>query len=257
MTYGLYTVVTGSLAQERRLEALTHNLANMATPGFKADVPIFEVIPGPLPMGMPAVFPTQSHTLSSPLSFVQDTYSVFTSVKVDLSAGELRQTGNSLDVAIHGQGWFSVETPNGVRYTRNGSFTLNPQGQLVTHEGWPVLGNGGPITIQGTNVIINPQGTIIVDGQEIDRLKVVDAQDNDAFQKAEHALFALRSGASVEGTETAADIKQGFLEQSNVNSIKGMTALIDAMRAYESYQKVLQTWHETTGRAVNDVGRLR
>jgi flagellar basal-body rod protein FlgG len=105
--------------------------------------------------------------------------------------------------------------------------------------------------------LINPQGTIIVDGQEIDKLKIVDAQENDAFQKAEHALFALRSGASVEGTEAAADIKQGFLEQSNVNPIKGMTALIDAMRAYESYQKVLQTWNEMTGRAVNDVGRLR
>jgi flagellar basal-body rod protein FlgG len=96
-----------------------------------------------------------------------------------------------------------------------------------------------------------------VDGQEVDRLRVVEAQENDAFQKVEHDLFTLRRGATAEETDTAADIKQGFLELSNVNSIKGMTALIDAMRAYESYQKVLQTWNETTSHAVNDVGRLR
>lgn len=257
MTYGLYPVVTGSVAQERRLEALTHNLANVATAGFKADVPIFEVVSGPLPMGMPRALPTRLQTPSLPAASIQDAYSVFTGVMADLSPGELRQTGNSLDVAINGKGWFTVDTPLGERYTRNGSFTRDLQGQLVTHDGWPVLGNNGPITIQGSAVMINPRGAIIVDGQEIDRLKVVEAQEPDAFQKAEHSLFALRPGASAEATETAGDIKQGFLELSNVNPIQGMTALIDAMRAYESYQKVLQTWNETTGRAVNDVGRLR
>jgi flagellar basal-body rod protein FlgG len=255
MTYGLYAVVTGSLAQERRLEALADNLANVPTAGFKADVPVFEVIPAPLPMGLPTAFPASPQTPSSPFLLAQDAYSVLTSVKADLSAGELRQTGNSLDVAINGKGWFTVDTPQGVRYTRNGSFTLDPQRQLVTHDGWPVLGNGGPITIQGSNVIISPQGTIVVDGQETDRLKVVESQENDAFQKAGHALFILRPGVTAEETET--DIKQGFLELSNVNPIKGMTAMIDAMRAYESYQKVLQAWNDTTGRAVNDVGRLR
>jgi flagellar basal-body rod protein FlgF len=257
MTYGLYAVVTGSLAQERRLETLSHNLANVATAGFKADVPIFEVVLGPSPMGGPGAFPSPFQASLSPLPFVQDAYSVLTGVKADLSAGELRQTGNPLDVAIDGKGWFVVETPQGPRYTRNGSFTLDPRGQLVTHDGWPVLGSGGPIMIQGSQVIIDPQGAIIVDGQEIDRLKVVEAQDHDAFQKAENGLFTLKPGAAVAETAAETDLKQGFLEQSNVNPIKGMTALIDAMRAYESYQKVLQTWNETTSRAVNDVGRLR
>jgi len=256
MTYGLYAVVTGSLAQERRLEVLAHNLANVATAGFKADIPLFEVVPAPSPLAMPGALPIHPQTPSSPIAFVPDAYTVFTGVKADLSAGELRQTGNPLDLAINGKGWFSVETPQGIRYTRNGSFTLDHQGQLVTQDGWPVLGHGGPITIQGSNVLVSPRGAVIVDGQEIDRLKVVAAQGNDAFQRAEHALFALRPGATVEETADGADIKQGFLELSNVNPIQGMTALIDAMRAYESYQKMLQTWNETTSRAVNDVGRL-
>jgi flagellar basal-body rod protein FlgF len=257
MAYGLYAVVTGSFAQERRLEALAHNLANVATAGFKADIPRFEVVPAPSPPAVLAALPTHPQTLLSPTAFVQNAYPIFTGVKTDLSAGELRQTGNPLDLAINGQGWFSVETPQGVRYTRNGSFTLDHQGQVVTQDGWPVLGNGGPITVQGSNIIVNPSGAIIVDGQEIDRLKVVTAQENDAFQKAEHALFTLSPGATAIDVEAKADIKQGFLELSNVNPIQGMTALIDAMRAYESYQKMLQTWSETTSRAVNDVGRLR
>jgi flagellar basal-body rod protein FlgG len=105
--------------------------------------------------------------------------------------------------------------------------------------------------------MIDSHGGIIVDGQEVDQLKIVTPSAEDAFQKAENALFAATPGTAVEDVETDLDVKQGYVELSNVNAIKGMTALIDAMRAYESYQKVLQTWSETTARAVNDVGRLR
>jgi flagellar basal-body rod protein FlgF len=191
------------------------------------------------------------------MSVLQESYVGLSGVKADLSAGELRGTGNPLDVAISGKGWFAIETPVGIRYTRNGSFSLNHEGQLVTQAGWPVLGNNGPITLQGNAVKIDSQGTISVDGQEVDRLKIVTSPAENAFQKAENALFAATPGAVVEEVEAALDVKQGYVELSNVNAIKGMTALIDAMRAYESYQKVLQTWSETTARAANDVGRLR
>jgi flagellar basal-body rod protein FlgG len=257
MVHGLYAVVAGSLAQERRLEVLAHNLANATTAGFKADVPVFEVVSAPSPAPMPATSPMSPVASPIPTPLMRDSYIAFAGMRVDTSSGELRHTGNPLDVAIDGRGWFAVETPQGVQYTRNGSFTLTAQGQLVTHDGRPVLGTTGPITIRGNQISIDSRGVISVDGQEIDRLKVIDVQGNDALYKVGHSLLAAAPGASVADPTTNAAIKQGFLEQSNVNPINGMTALIDAMRAYEAYQKVLQTWSETASRAVNEVGRLR
>jgi flagellar basal-body rod protein FlgF len=257
MAHGLYAVVSGSLVQERRLEVLTHNLANVTTTGFKADVPLFEVVSSSPSTLVPGAFPVRGIAPTSPVPFVQEAHVTLTGVKADLSPGELHHTGNPLDVAINGQGWFSVQTPQGIRHTRNGSFTLNNQGELVTHDGWPVMGNNGPITIQGSNVKISPQGVLSVDGQEVDQLKILQVSEESALQKAEGSLFAVKPGATANEAGPELDLKQGYVELSNVNPIKGMTALIDAMRAYESYQKVLQTWSETTARAVNDVGRLR
>jgi flagellar basal-body rod protein FlgF len=257
MAQGLYAVVAGSLAQERRVEVLANNLANVSTAGFKADVPLFEVIPSPAGSVVPGAFPTRSLDPSSRASFVQEAYVTPTGVKADLSPGEMRASGNPLDLAINGKGWFSIQTPWGTRYTRNGSFTLDSQGQLVTHDGWPVIGNNGPMTIQGNNVRIDPHGVIMVDEREIDQLKIMEPSGNEALQKVEGSLFAANPGAGAMQVTTEPDVKQGLVELSNVNPIKGMTALIDAMRAYESYQKALQTWNETTSRAVNDVGRLK
>jgi flagellar basal-body rod protein FlgF len=257
MAPGLYAVVAGSLAQERRLDVLANNLANMSTAGFKADVPLFEVIPSPAASSVPGAFPLQSLNPSSRASFVQEAYVTPVGLKADLSPGEMRSTGNPLDLAINGKGWFSIQTPWGTRYTRNGSFTLDSQGQLVTHDGWPVMGNNGPITVQGNNVRIDPRGVLMVDGQEIDQLKIMEPSGDKAFQKAEGSLFAPKPGAGAMQVAPEPDVKQGLIELSNVNPIKGMTGLIDAMRAYESYQKALQTWSETTSRAVNDVGRLK
>src|SRR6266511_2656668 len=156
MAPGLYAVVAGSLAQERRLDVLANNLANVSTVGFKADVPRFEVIPSPPAPFVPGAFPIRSLEPSSRAFFVQEAYVASTGVKADLSPGETRSTGNPLDLAINGKGWFAIQTPWGTRYTRNGSFTLDSQGQLVTHDGWPVIGNNGPMTIQGNEVRIDP-----------------------------------------------------------------------------------------------------
>ena len=94
------------------------------------------------------------------MPILQESYVGFTGVKADLSAGEFRSTGNPLDVAINGKGWFFIETSAGTRYTRNGSFSLNHEGQLVTQDGWPVIGNNGPITLQGNVVKIDSHGGI-------------------------------------------------------------------------------------------------
>ena len=257
MSQGLYPIVAGSLAQEHRLAVLTHNLANAATIGFKADVPRFEVTFPPPPTSLPEN-PAATERIPSPAPLLAgEGYVSFTGVTADLSPGALRSTGNPLDLALGGRGWFSVQTPRGTMYTRKGTFTLDSQGQLVTQEGWPVIGTRGPIAIEGKDVTVDPRGTVTVDGQEVDQLKIVAPPDADAFQKADSSLFALQPGKAPLESVTDAEVKQGFLELSNVNVIQGMTALIDVMRTYEAYQKVQQTFGETTARGVNDVGRLK
>jgi flagellar basal-body rod protein FlgG len=245
------------MAQEDRLEVLAHNLANVATIGFKADIPLFDVISSSPAPSVPGTPPPRSLAPSPPALSLEGSYVTFAGVKTDMSQGEFRHTGNPLDLAINGKGWFSIDTSRGIRYTRKGNFTLNPEGQLVTQDGWPVLGTRGTITIEGKDIRIDPGGIITVDGHETGQLKIVEAPGDDAFQKEDSSLFAPKPGVEPVEREAHMDVKQGFLELSNVNPIKGMTALIDVMRAYESYQKVLQTFGETASRAINDVGRLR
>lgn len=252
----LYSVVAGSMVQERRLEVLAHNIANVATVGFKADIPIFEVVPVPPPPASMIPVMSPSAALTSAPSFEQG-YPTFTGIKTDMSQGELHGTGNSLDLAINGKGWFAVQTAQGIRYTRKGNFTLNDQGQLATQDGWLVVGNRGPITIQGNHIRIDPRGTITVDEQEVDQLSIVTAPSDDALQREGGSLFALKPGIQPGGTDAAMDVKQGFLERSNISPFRGMMELVDVMRANESYQKVLQIFSDITSRAINDVGRLR
>lgn len=252
----LYGVVAGSMVQERRLEVLAHNLANVATVGFKADIPIFEVVPVPPPPAsmIPVMSPSTALTPTPSLAGV---YPTFAGIRTDMSQGELLNTGNSLDLAINGKGWFAVQTDQGIRYTRKGNFTLNNQGQLATQDGWLVVGNRGPITIRGNDIRIDPRGTITVDEQEVDQLNIVTAPSDDAFEKEEGVLFALKPGIQPGGADAAMDVKQGFLERSNISPFRGMVELVNVMRANESYQKVLQTFSDITSRAINDVGRLR
>ena len=253
----LYSIVAGSLAQASRLEVVAHNLANAATIGFKADIPVFQVTSPPRTPAGPGILPARSLASSPPELSIEGTYVTFVGVKADMSPGELRNTGNPLDVAINGKGWFSIQTPRGIRYTRKGNFTLNNQGQLVTQDGLPVVGNQGPITLQGGTVKIDPHGAITVDEQEVDQLKIVVPPSDDAFQKEESSLFAPKPGVAPVEAEATGDVKQGYVELSNVNVIKGMTELMDVLRAHESYQKVLQALNEAASRVINDVGRLR
>lgn len=235
----LYVLASGMLLQERKLSAITNNLANVDTPSFKRD--LLEVSSWYTDMGnrIPDTSPDNPTN-----NFV---YPMVTGVFTDLSQGPLRETGNDLDLAIEGEGFFAVRTPEGVRYTRKGNFRLDTEGFLINDRGYRVLDrNGNEIRLQGTRVWVDPQGNVYVDGNLQATLGIWDLQDPG---KAGFDLFT--------GTPQPAQnfrILQGFLELSNVNPIVEMVRLIETSRAHEVYARLVQAVDEVQGR-VNTIVR--
>ncbi|MFQ5580906.1 MAG: flagellar basal-body rod protein FlgF [Nitrospiria bacterium] len=250
----IYPVLSGALAQEKRLEVITNNLANINTSGFKKDIALFEGINGE------QRDPTIKHGLgpSSPSAM----FSKINQIHTDFTPGPIRMTGEPLDVAISGEGFFAVQTPVGTRYTRNGHFTLNAEREIVTQGGFQVLGSGGPISIPNGTIMIDAEGRVSVKDSEIiggspvevDLLPVFRFENSDALQKVGSTLFDAGRAQATPSTE--ARIRQGALEGSNVNSIEEMVAMISVSRRYEAAQKAMQTADEITGKAANEVGRL-
>ncbi len=252
----IYPVLSGALAQEKRLELITNNLANVSTGGFKKDVAVFE--------GLTPLLTNAAGTAIQPLSHLlgaDATFGLLKQVSTDYSAGPIQVTDEPLDIAIQGEGFFAVQSPEGVRYTRNGHFTLDANGQLVTTAGLPVLGSGGPITLPPGIVSINSNGNISVRGveagatvTEVDVLALYTVSNPKQLRKVGGSLFEVVSGTAVPSTEGR--VRQGALEGSNVNPVEEMVAMIEVMRLYEAAQKAMQTADDIAGKAANEIGRL-
>ena len=233
---GLTESTETMMAQEQRLNQVTNNLANVDTPGYKReDLTFWEML----------------FTANDDRNRVGKALKLLTNHE----EGSVAATGNPLDFVINGNGFFSVQTPEGVRYTRAGSFNLNSEGQLMTPSGHLVLGEGGPITIQGNDVSLSSDGGLLVDGRDAGRLAIVTFSDFAGLEKEGLNLFRLTE----EGQELAADnftVKQGFVEKSNVNTVMEMTGMIDLHRAYETQQKLIRTIDEMDDEAIRKVGKL-
>jgi flagellar basal-body rod protein FlgF len=167
------------------------------------------------------------------------------------------------DLALSGNGFFCVQTPDGVMYTRRGDFTVSADEVLVTQEGFPVLGKGGEIQIKLSKApdakrefSISEDGTVTVDGSEVDRLRIVDFTQSHALEKAGHNYYRALKPRSLEELNEDFRVSQGFLELSNVNTISMMTEMIEVLRGYESYQKMMRSVDDMNAKLINDVGRL-
>ncbi len=234
MDKGIFVALSGAVLQEKRMEALTDNLANVNTSGFKGSRPLFE-------------------------DAITDAYNVRTfgkldDVVTDTSQGPLQRTERKLDVAMKGEGFFAVETSSGIRYTRDGSFTLDKDGGLVTRDGGRVLGENGPIKLPGTDVKIDASGRINVNGVNVGRLKLVDFTNPGALRR-EGSFFAAPKGAGEVPASPNTQVEQGYIEASNVNAVRAMTTMIEAMRSYETHTKLIQSIDDMTRKAVEEVGR--
>lgn len=247
MSGAVYKAASGALLQQMRLDMLSNNLANVNTTGYKTDVPIFRV-PNENGVAPPstAAGTAQLNPYASPMS-----------ARTDFSPGALAKTGNALDVAIVGKGFFEVQAPEGSQFTRKGNFTINEEGVLSTAEGWPVMGQGGAIAIEGSRIDINDQGEVFVDGDPVDALRVVDFEQPDQLRKVGDTFFVPGNGEEPTDLEDGTvQVAQGFLEKSNVDIIRTMTDLIETVRVFESYQRVMRSADEADAKTVSEVGKI-
>ena len=261
MLRGIYTSASGMVADQRRLDVVANNLANVTTTGYKRETTVSQSFDefliqrvhdrDALGRGLP---PTQIGRLGI------GTYVVNTTAR--LTTGSLQQTGNPLDVALAGDGFFTVNTPQGLRYTRQGSFLQDADGTLITPQGHPVLVNGSPLTAAPGSLAINEQGQVLANGQVRGQLEVVTSRQLGAIRKEGDGLW-VQAGANEANTlVTPAEatgqytLKVGFLEASNVEAVSEMVQMMETMRSFEANQRALQAQDETLGRAVNDIGRI-
>ncbi len=246
MSGGMYLAAAGAMAQQSRLEVLANNIANIDTTGFKAERTVFRV--------ENADEPAQAQETEGEIQPLSP-YSPPFETRVDFSQGALHQTGNPLDVAISGNGFFSVQTPEGIQYTRQGSFSLNDQGALVTPDGYTVEGEGGAITIEAGTVDIDMTGGIFVDGDEVGRLKITEIDNPQTLKKTGNGRFMPTDATIAAPAPETANVSQGYLESANVSPILAMTEMIETTRVFEAYQKVIQSADEATQTSLKDIGK--
>jgi len=246
MIRGLYAATSAMLSEAGRTDTIANNLANANTTGFKKDVTITKDFASMLidrirDGNETAIGSTGAGSLIDENATIQ-------------SQGSLKNTGGTVDFAIDGKGYFTVETPNGVRYTRNGEFTQNARGELVTLEGNRVLSNNGPVRLNGSKLTVDAQGNMLVDGQQRGRLQVTEFADERQLVKEGNSLFSAPAGQA--GRQATGSVRQGFLENSNVNVVSEMVNLISAYRAYEVNSKVIQSHDQLLDKAANEVGKV-
>jgi flagellar basal-body rod protein FlgG len=244
MNNGIFGSISAGLQAERRLEVLTHNLANVNTPGYKKDLVSFEAVLG------------STGSTGTPEGVVPSAPVYKEKYSVDFSAGQVKLTGNTLDLALDGDGFFVVNTPDGKAYTRQGNFHLDRTGKLLTADGFEVMGQGGPITIKGSSVTFDSQGKIFVEGQETGSLQVVDFPRPYDLRKKGNGLLMPNDPALTSSPAVKTVVRQSHLESSNVNTIEEMTRMITITRSSETYEKVIQNYDSIIGRAVNDLGKV-
>ncbi len=251
MDTAIYVALSRQVTLQRQLDVAANNMANVDTAGFKVEH--LSVLTDPIAASGPSIGFGRE-----PIKYVLDNGSTR-----DFSQGAIEQTGATFDTAIEGAGFFSVQTANGVRYTRDGRFSTDAQNQIVDQKGEPVLdASGSPITIDPTasTPVIGKDGSITQSGRsgavnKVGRIGVTRFADKSALVKEGDNQF---SDPGAAGATPAPDavVRQGYQEKSNVNSIVEVSSLIDISRAYERVQNIILSTQDLSTRAVDGLGRL-
>ena len=244
MDSGYYSACAGLAAQLQSLELVAHNLANLGTAGFRAQQATFRSL---LTGGRSVAW--------NPLNAAVNNFGVLTGSRVDLSSGSLTSTGNPLDLAIAGSGFFEIKSGADTFYTRDGGFHVTSTGALVTAEGDAVLGDQGPITLPNGTVSVSSDGTISVDGNVVDTLRLAEFAPDTALQAAGNARYAAPAGSQLPAASSS--VRQAMLEQSNVSSIESVVQLIVLQRNAEMMQRALTAFDSQFNQtAVQDLPKV-
>lgn len=237
MIYGVNTAVSACVKRLEQLDYVTNNLANVNTPGFKAEWLTF--------VRQPETPELEENAFSHDMVLFTDS-----------SYGTLQKTGNPLDTAVEGDGYFVVQGKDGNNYyTRNGSFTVNRDKLLVTLAGDPVMGQAGPITVDGKKIEIGHDGTVNVDEKRVNTLRIVKFSNREALVRVGNSRYQDPGTAGLQEEEKPA-VQAGYLELSNVQALKEMVDMIEIHRSVEAYLKVMQTISEQDKLAVSRLGKL-
>ena len=175
----------------------------------------------------------------------------------DLTPGSPKETGNASDLMVEGDGLFQVMTPEGMRYTRAGNFILNPNGVMMTQAGHPVLGEKGNIAVRGAEFEVNRRGEIYQDGQLVDKLQLVTFSNDKQLERVGNNYFHYNGPEEGKKIVENPSVMQGFVEGSNVNAIKNLTAMIIAHRSFEAYQKAVSNYDKIMEKSSNSIGEIR
>lgn len=282
MIRGLYTGASGMIAQQVRLDAISNNLANVDTDGYKRDEAVHKAFAQLLlrRMNDDGVY----HTPFGSADRAPVVGSIGTGVEnneifTEFEQGALKETESDYDLALDGKGFFCVQTPQGERYTRSGAFILGKEGYLETKGGYPVLGESGPIRVKANNFKVDKDGAVFVDRryqddpfalvsreentweqlEKLDTLKLVDFKKDRFIAKQGSSLWRAtdESGdARIQQRGDRAAVHQGFVEASNVNPVTEMVRMIEVNRAYEANQKSIQSEDTMLGKLFSDVVRV-
>ena len=262
MQESLYIAASGGMIQQRKMETLSNNLANVSTTGFKMDSLVFKEI---LPEFNPNLdFESSKQALQEPrYSNRSVSYAGLTDFATNYSQGGLTSTENPLDLALEGDGFFTVGTEEGPRYTRKGNFHLDESNRIVSASGLPLLDPTGQelvIPPTGGTITIDPQGTVTLGDATstttVGQLDLAFFEDKNQLRKDGESLFRQVSGDPPSKPPAGTTVRQGFVESSNVNLVAEMTKMIQTVRTFEAMQKLIQTVDDLNGQSINSIARV-
>ncbi len=239
MDSGFYAACAALMARSQALDLVANNLANTSTPGYRSQQNIFRSF----------LAEASGHRGSSLNQAVND-FGISGGSQMDLTQGNLEHTGNDLDLALQGPGFFEVKTANGKAFTRNGNFQVSAQGQLTTAQGDSVMGDQGPIHIVGGPVTVSPDGTISVNGAVAGQIKIVEFAPGTALESIGKTYYSAPANSDAPAKQSA--IAQGSLESSNVNPVAGAVELVAVQRYAEMMQRALSMFHTEFNRIATE-----
>jgi len=245
MDSGYYAACAGFAAQAQALELIANNLANLGTTGYRGQRATFR-----------SLMAGGGMVAWNPVNSAVNDFGVLGASRTDLASGSLTATGNPLDLAVAGQGFFVVKSGQQVLYTRNGSFHRSQVGQLVTAQGDPVMnGQNRPVTLPNGAVAVSADGTISVDGAVVDQLRLAEFSPDTNLQSQGNALYLAPQGAEL--PPAASSVRQGMLEESNVSPVAAVVELITIQRNAEMMQRALSLFDSQMNQtAAQDLPRV-
>lgn len=248
MNRGLYVAGTSMITNRQKMDVISNNIANSTTTGFKQDTMVSRSFDDMLISATNEPNTVNTTREVGPFNTGIHVDAVYT----DFKTGAITQTDSTLDFAIEGEGFFAVNTPEGIRYTRDGSFGLSADGYLVNQDGYRVMSQNGPVYVGAGELTVSVGGDIFIDGANAGKLRIDTVADLNTLRKEGNNLYSGVGNTINQGF----NIRQSSLEASNVDVVDGIVDMMKVYRNYESSQKIIQIIDGTLEKAVNQIGRV-